>query len=329
MVIRGGGIAAAFLRHLLQQARIQATFEPSPKRGVPALLIGARAQALMQGLFPDKNVFVGLPRLESRIVLWGSAKEPIQLPHDALVASEHELSERLHSYVAQEREQQGDADWSLFTSLPLPEPSVERRFGQRFASVTAVRLCDRAERSACWIESARDGWLFLLPDREKNGWLLTVGGPQSRMLSHSRLVAERVDSTVGLESTFPASPAISDPLCGPGWLACGRAALAFDPLCGDGVGNAVREAILASAVVRAALMDENQAALLLHYESRLLSGFLKHLGISRSFYGYDVEGPWWREETKLLDQGIGFCRQRLEKLGPPRFRLSGFDLIPV
>jgi len=40
-------------------------------------------------------------------------------------------------------------------------------------------------------------------------------------------------------------------LRGPDWLACGTAAVAFDPICGDGTAQAMREAILGCAVITA------------------------------------------------------------------------------
>jgi flavin-dependent dehydrogenase len=68
----------------------------------------------------------------------------------------------------------------------------------------------------------------------------------------------------GAEPEFSASPRIPAPLCGPGWLACGSAAMGFDPICGDGTAHAVREAILALAVIRGG--DHGMPA---HYEARL------------------------------------------------------------
>ena len=67
---------------------------------------------------------------------------------------------------------------------------------------------------------------------------------------------------------FPAHPRVAWSLAGSHWLACGTAALAFDPLCGDGTGHAIREAILAAAVLRAIQRGANVDELLNHYIRR-------------------------------------------------------------
>jgi len=331
VVIRGGGIAPACLRHLLREGGVEAELEPSPRSGVPALLVGARTQGLVKDLFRGADLFVGLPRIDWRIVQWGEKDKPTRVPHNAVSVTETELRERLHSHASQQPVRLATEEWTLFTSAPLPSLGVQHCFGRRTATVAPVRFSDRAERSACWIESLEDGWLFALPGAERKGWLIAVGAPQETLLSQSRLVSARISAIGDVEGPFPAFPAISDPLCGPGWLACGRAAMAFDPLCGDGTGNAIRGSILASAVVRAALAGQDQSKeqeeFRAHFSARLISGFLKHLEICRPFYVTGGTGPWWRAELELLDQGIEFCRQRLRESRPARFRLAGADLV--
>jgi hypothetical protein len=49
--------------------------------------------------------------------------------------------------------------------------------------------------------------------------------------------------------------------------------MAFDPIYGDGTAHAVREAILAAAVVRAISAGGDAAEPLRHYEARLMLGF--------------------------------------------------------
>jgi hypothetical protein len=91
----------------------------------------------------------------------------------------------------------------------------------------------------------------------------------------------------------------------------------------------VREAILASAVVRAIAQGGDVKSLLAHYNSRLRLGFLRHLQICRSFYASGGSGPFWSGECELLDQGIHWLQQRMQTQPASRFRLVGFDLLPV
>src|SRR5258708_10950048 len=125
---------------------------------------------------------------------------------------------------------------------------------------------------------------------------------------------------------FPASPRIVSPLCGPEWLACGTAAMAFDPICGDGTANAIREAILASAVVRAAARGEDTGPMLSHYETRLTIGFQRHLALCRDFYRTGHSGEWWEAELASLQEGLEWCARQTGGSPEFRYQLSGFDL---
>jgi hypothetical protein len=95
--------------------------------------------------------------------------------------------------------------------------------------------------------------------------------------------------------------------------------MSFDPICGDGTGNAIREGILAAAVVRS---SDDPAALRDHYSARLTAGFRRHLELCRQYYRTGGNGPWWRAELEALDRGIDWCGFDPEF----QFRLNGFDL---
>ncbi len=214
--------------------------------------------------------------------------------HSAVVISEKDLIERL-------------------PAAPVVESAAyppQLSFGTRMATAFPVA---NSVADACWIESVESGWLFLLP-----GWLLAVGDSP---LEQSQLVAAQIVSIGEAAGRFPAYPRISNTLCDVDWLAVGGAAMSFDPICGDGVGNAVREAILATAVIRAGAAED----LLAHYRARLVAGFLKHLELCRPFYAA-CSGEWWRSELALLDKGIAWCREQLANALPFRYQLRDFDL---
>jgi hypothetical protein len=276
----------------------------------------------MADVFQRASLFHGLPSIDRRIVAWGAGRTPVTLPHAAVVISEDALLARLRRESAAEGPAH-NATWTVFASGPLPEPARLHHFGTRRAAAVAVKLKE-PDASACWVESLENGWLFLIP-----GWLIAVGGPPETLLEKSRLVASQIGGVSGAAAEFPAYPRIADPLCGPGWLACGSAAMAFDPICGDGTGNAVREAILAAAVIRAATCSENPDLLLAHYRARLLAGFHRHLELALEFYRAGNSGPWWQEEIRALERGIEWCCGELAALPAFRYRLEGFDLIPV
>jgi hypothetical protein len=212
-----------------------------------------------------------------------------------------------------------DADWTVITSRPLPEGTIEHHFGSRIASAVPVELTGPSD--TCWIESLEHGWIFLIPNSETGGWLLAVGADADALLAQSRLIAPQIGGSTGEAARFPAYPRIMQPLQGQTWLACGSAAMAFDPLCGDGTANAVREAILAAAVIRAG------TGALSHYEARLTAGFQRHLSLCASFYHSANIGPWWQTELDSLHEGLAWCKSR--SFGAYQYQLNGFDLVPV
>ncbi len=301
-------LAASCCAHLLQGESVRILAGTRPR--VPAVLVSQSTQELMTDTFGKPALFRGLPAIDRRVVAWGPGADPVEFPHSAVLVSEEELIARVHEPPADPPDH---PDWTVHAARPLPRGVADRPFGSRKAS--AVRA--GYDGSACWVESLESGWLFLIP-----GWLIAVGGTPAALLAASRLVAPQSAGISGEPAEFPSYPRIADPLCGPGWLACGSAAMAFDPICGDGAGNAVREAILASAVIRASRRGEPADLLLAHYRARLVSGFRRHLEMASRFYLHGGTSEWWRAEAEALQRGMEWC-------GPDpefRYRLAGFDL---
>jgi hypothetical protein len=145
-------------------------------------------------------------------------------------------------------------------------------------------------------------------------------------LAGGRLVSGQIAEVTGEPAEFPSHPRIVWPLCGPGWLACGTGALAFDPLCGDGSGHAVREAILAAAVLRSIDKGEDCEGLLAHYRSRLLAGFMRHLETCESFYQTGGSTPWWQTQVQAARNGLNWCAAELRSVSGVQYQLRGFDL---
>lgn len=321
MAIHGSGVAASCCALLLRDAGFSFSLTAASRPRIPAILIGESTQALIRDVFGRPDLLRDLFQIDRRIVAWGPRADPVELPHRAAVISEDALLVQLGP-PRPDGSSPGSADWTVYASLPQPAPFEEHAFGSRTASATAVEL--KSETSACWIESLQDGWLFLVPGSSTTGWLISVGGPLGDMLAQSRLVAQQVHTPAASGGAFPAHPRIVDPLCAPGWLACGTAAMAFDPICGDGTGNAIREAILAAAVIRAAPGGDREG-LLTHYRGRLVAGMMRHLELCRTFYLSGNGGPWWKRELAALDKGIAWCRRTLPG-GQFQYRLNGFEL---
>jgi hypothetical protein len=317
VAIQGQGVAARCCALLLQRGGIAVSPEEHPPRGrVPALVVSHATQRLMADVLEQPGLFAGLPGVERRVVLWGANAEPVALPHSAAVISEESLVTRLPAPTPGK----AGADWTILASGATS--AVKHQFGTRQASVFPAEI--RSSESSCWVESLAMGWLFLIP-----GWLIAVGGDQRTLLEQSRLVAPQIRSLGDPIGMYPAAPRVADPLCGLSWLACGSSAMAFDPICGDGTGNAVREAILAAAVIRAAARGEPTSRLMAHYRARLIAAFQKHLQLCFGYYRAANTGPWWEEQISALECGLTWCEGQLASAPPFQYRLQGYDLLAV
>lgn len=325
-LIRGNGIAACCCARLLQRHGCFAVAADAKRAKLPAILLSESTQNLLTDVFQTTDAFEGLPKIRKRIVAWGDA-EPIVLPHSAVVASEEALLERLWAHVGQVSDgEPPDPVWTVVTARPANDLPLQMHFGSRMAFVTEVVLTNEAERDACWVESVENGWLFLLSSGNDKGSLISVGGRTEQLLQKSRLVGPQMRELGDKFLEFPAYPRILSSLCGKGWLACGTAAMSFDPLCGEGAGNAVREAILASATVQSVLAGQPVEESLAEYSLRLMLGFLRHLEHCRVFYRRACSTAFWSSELALIEQGIAWTRGQLTDTAHPRFRLVGFGL---
>lgn len=324
VLIRGDGIAAACCAHLLRNAGIAVRIERPERPKVPALLVSDPALALMRDVFGRPDLLADRARVRRRVVAWGDAP-PTALPHGAVAISEADLLDRL-------RVDGGVADLApdfvIHAAGAPPKGTARRSFGGRTASSAMVRLLDPTDIDACWIEAAADGWLFLVPDAAGTAWLLAVGGPCEDLLARSRLIGPRVELLSAGARGLDAAPRLVTPAAGDGWLVCGATAIGFDPICGDGTAQAIRAAILASAVVVAIAEGGDRAALLKHYDLALTASLRRHLMLCADFYRSGADGSWWRSALDDLNTGHRWCTDRLAHAGDPAFELRGFRLQP-
>ncbi|WP_263383082.1 NAD(P)/FAD-dependent oxidoreductase [Granulicella arctica] len=336
VTVEGDGIASACVARLLSDASVPFTRQPRPGPRLPAILLGQQTRHLLQELFPPldssaPNLFDGLPRITRRIVLWGSAAVPIDLPHQGIVAPEAELLDCLWNRVPDPRSPAGTAHshWHLRSSRTSSAPLPEQSFGTRIGRIAQVELSSSVIPEACWVESVDGGWLFLLPLGQGRAALIAVGDTVEQLLGTSRLIAPLIVRALSVSPPIPVAPRLARSLASPGTIACGTAAMGFDPLCGEGAGNAVREAFLAAACIRAAHQGFNPDQLAEHYTTRLKQGFLRHLQTCLPFYATGGTGEFWHSETRLLELGIQQLQTELASLPPPRFRLMDRDLLPL
>jgi hypothetical protein len=322
VLIRGGGVAARCCEALLQRAGLPVQRLESDRGRVPAILVGSSAQTLLVEVFGAPDLWAGAWRIHHRVVLWGG-RDPVKLPHAATVVSEQQLLSRLESAGLPSEGEIEEPSWTIETAT-MPPTGELIRFGDRPAEAVEATLTPAADPHACLMEAAEGGWLFVLPYCESRAWILAAGATASQLLGESQLARRWVGEATESRGSFPAAPRLIEPLCGPGWLACGSAAMGFDPLCGDGTGHAVREAILAAAVIEAAGREPAQE-LVEEFRLRLQGGMVRHLAQCEEFYRSGYDSAWWRRQAE--DALDGLKRLRVAANGVMgRFVLEGFGL---
>lgn len=296
-------------------------------------MLSDAAVKLIREVFGRPDLLRGAHRIRKRVVAWGRNAVPADLEHSAAVVSEQALLETLMDGEEFDVDRyERDAEWRILASRPVPKPAVVHRFGSRYASAVEVKLRDGFDFGSCWIESLENGWLFLIPDSSESAWLLSIGQQAEALLDSSRMIAKEITRLKGSRSNpFPSAPSIIAPLAGQdmdgsGWLACGTAAMGFDPICGDGTAHAIREAILAAAVVGAATKGEKTGRLVAHYSSRLMAGFYRHLRLCGNFYSCGHGGPWWDGELNRVTEGIEWCSEQIPSSPRFQYQLRGFEL---
>lgn len=178
----------------------------------------------------------------------------------------------------------------------------------RLASAASSRTADR---STCWLRTARLGWIFVAPVGTDVALVQAmVPGPVTHpgplladLLAETGLTGALADPPT-TATVVDAAPRLLYPPCGAGWLAVGTLAARFDPLSGSGTAHALRTALLAAAVIKAATGGEQVDALLDHYTRRLQDAFADHLRSCARLYDVGLPGAAWRDEVDATSSAL-------------------------
>lgn len=328
--VTGRGIAAATAAYCLAARGIGIVADGEPAaRQAPVVMLGEQALALLSDVFSGQtalhDVLTNAHRIARRVVLWG-ADAAQTFPHTALVVAGDLLTAALPWPVTAD----ADAPTAFTLTTSLSASASLLRFGAREAAAVPVMLSRSADRAAALVEALNQGWLFLIPTSDHAGWLLVVGAAPDAALDESRLVAGSVAETGTVTARFETAPRLADDPCAPGMLTLGTAAIAFDPICGDGTATAVRGGILAAAVAAGVAGHDpglDSAALCAHYRAMMIAAMRRHLGTSWPFYARGGESAWWQAEAAALAQGHAWCTRQLAEAGEARFVLVGDRLV--
>lgn len=335
VLIQGDGIAAVCLARLLSDAGLDYNLEHQPRPKVASVLLSRQSELLLRSIFPETpehglDLFDGYARITTRIVRWGEASDEVALPHHGIVVPEGDLLKRLWSRVPNPARHSGLGLFPPWICSTHSGAAIGPEYvcGSRIARFAQVRLSPQAEASSCWIESVPAGWLFLLADGMGNGTLIAVGDQVDALLATSNTVARRLANVTTAGATASVAPLKRERFFRGHMLACGGAAMRFDPLCGEGAGHAAREAFLAAAVLIGMARGESEARLLEHYKTRLDHAFYRHLQLCFQFYSTGGTGEFWSAQASALRAGLIHLGQNLPQIASSRYRLIDRDLVP-
>jgi flavin-dependent dehydrogenase len=199
-------------------------------------------------------------------------------------------------------------------SKTLMRHSVRRRVGDRL--ICAFLRAPRASLppAVTQIEAEADGWWYATPLPDGGGLLAfhTDGDlPAARTARSSRGFLERARALPMLSAfaehfaseelevrVCAAHSAWLERVAGDGWMACGDAALAFDPLAGQGLFNALYTGLAAAKSIAADLNGE--AGVIEAYADeieRVLDAYRRHLAAWYALERRWRRSPFWARRS--------------------------------
>lgn len=154
------------------------------------------------------------------------------------------------------------------------------------------------------IESTEQGWWYMAPLQEKQAictFMTDQDLLRSRLSSVERFFKNQISCTAEVRLRTENYTASSRPIVrsarpqrlshfsGPGWLAVGDAAMAFDPLSSQGIAKGIEHGLLAAEVVRQHLLGNN--GVIDEYSRFLEQEYSHHLELRQGYYLLEQRWP--------------------------------------
>jgi 2-polyprenyl-6-methoxyphenol hydroxylase-like FAD-dependent oxidoreductase len=319
--VLGSGVAGLTSAHLLTMRGWGVDCAMSPATPGPVVIISrVNAELLRELWHADETLFAGAHRLRGRVVQWEGSADPTYTTTPALVMSIDVLQERLVDrageaglcFVPRERVDPARYDWVIQAGGREAASGESITFGCRRGVAVSVKLTSRAHTDRALIESVPGGWSIVIPQGLGRGTLQAVFSdqpvePQAQLrvlLAQSQATSALIEEIVSEPVGFAAMPRLAMTPCASGSIAVGDAAVALDPLSGNGVGSGLRSAILATAVLEAAAGDPAPQACFDHYTQRLRNTMRSHVQSCVEFYGRAAHAAGWRAEIDTMSEAL-------------------------
>lgn len=207
---------------------------------------------------------------------------------------------------------------------PATAPGLQRgRKGPQTLSLLHTWQAAPTTTARVGIESMEQGWAWMacLADGRRY-WQCTLDPrhtplpPRAQITSWSRALRQ---SPLALQilgtapaaaqialTARPCTATLSAETGGPNWLRIGDAAMAVDPLSGNGIFQSLSSALQAPAVVHTLMQRPTDAALALEFHAQRIEHlYLRFARTGRDFYALEQRWPghaFWRERSIWPDQ---------------------------
>jgi flavin-dependent dehydrogenase len=206
-------------------------------------------------------------------------------------------------------------------------PALSKELGKGLRGPETLSLLNRWQgapgSTASAVHSLEDGWAWMA--RQADGqcyWQLTVDVASAALPGKAQLLdycRQRRQASALARAFFADGPqhdvqlharsstAILCPqVCGANWIRVGDAAMAVDPLSGNGIFQSLSSALQAPAVINTLLQRPERSALAQRFHARRVDQlFLRFARIGRDFYADEqrwAEQPFWQARRQWPDR---------------------------
>ena len=287
------------------------------------ILLSEKTARLLTAIWDDPMLLAGTHPIRERAVSWEAARDVEVLPSPGIALDIDDLIQRLEAGLSlppSAADATSDAAWIVDTrpgsTGPSDADSPMCAFGDRHAWFSQVELRTDSRDDLCIMESVADGWAFLLPTGGGLASLQFVSIPScvpppspAEVGAATRAIRDAIGNVGAWSDPIPCMPRARLPPTSAGRLAVGEGALAFDPISGDGVGHALRGAVLAATTLDDIVSGKETAECLHDYANTLRRAMAQHLRTCLGLYRDAPLAAAWRKEIGAMETGVALLTE--------------------
>jgi len=300
------------------------------------VLNGPARYILEQMWGPD--LLAGLPqhRLARRVILWRD-RTPQRIEDAAVVIDAPALAQRMLEQAAAggvslaDASDDAPAGWTIIATGRRAAGGEVLSGGARLAVTAPIALSTTADSDSLMIEAGPRGWVACVPTGRADGVLFactpaTRATPEQTLetvVAGADAVRHAVAAVTGACAVLEAAPRLRcPPHDNATTVFVGDAAMAFDPLSGDGAGVALRTAHLAASLAEASVRGTKLGALHSFYSYRLARAMSVHIHGLLSFYAEPAFDLSWASELAAMRRMAESMRIMSNTGYVPSFKIS-------